>query len=211
MAKPRRPSARGGDSLTPGHAPGSSPAKRPGGRWRAGLGLQGRGRGHVPACTGRPRTACPGLRAELSWGSGGLTLAGGLLKGHWGPALPPPRVHAGRVLPGSLRPQLSLVGAWAGEGARYAEGGGLGRTAVSSPRSWGPEVSLRCLGTGQDVLGTEAAWGKWPGCFASCPGHSVPPAPHRVPAPAGWCPEGEGHRAAALAAPRSKFGACTSG
>lgn len=88
----------------------------------------------MPARRGRP---CPALQSRTFLGGGGLTLAGRLLKGHWGPA---PRVHAAWVLPGSLlHPQLSLVGAQAGEGAHMQRGVALG--VRPEPCSGLPQVS----------------------------------------------------------------------
>lgn len=191
MPEPRRPSALGGDSLTPVHTPGSSPVKRPGGRRDAGRGLQGRGERPEARASLQREAALHGLPspAEQSLPGGGADPCGWTPQRSLGPS---PATATGTHRPGpawfpsaspaepgwrTRRPGCTLCrGRWPW---------GCGQNpAVASPRSRGPGVSLRCPGTGQDVLGTEAAWGKRLGGFASCPGRSVPPAPDQVPVPA---------------------------
>lgn len=150
--------------------------------------------------------ACPALQSRTFLGGGGLTLAGRLLKGHWGPA---PRVHAAWVLPGSLlHPQLSLVGAQAGEGAHYAEGGGLGGTARTllwpPPGLGGPGCPYAVLAQGRMFWAQKQPGAS--GWVALLPVLATLSLLLQVPAPAGWCQEGEAHRAAVLAALRSKLG-----
>lgn len=209
MPEPRRPSALGGDSLTPVHTPGSSPVKRPGGRRDAGRGLQGRGERPEARASLQREAALHGLPspAEQSLPGGGLTLAGGLLRGHWGPALPPPRVHTGRVLPGSLlHPQLSLGGGRAGQGAHYAEGGGLGGAARTlqwpPPGLGGPGCPYAVLAQGRMFWAQ-----KQPGASGWVALRPVRAALSLLLRTRSLCLRlGEEHRASVPAALRSEFG-----